>query len=180
VKAAAAQIAREDRRRRERVEEAADFCADVVLSGWQSMVADRASTYITQATWQQLFRGRHRKRCQALARYAAQLLAGKQAIHAAVGSLAFSLLGRLGSGDFARAMAAELVSSLPLPFDAKIVAAARGLQASGVVLCLANGSALTHCQCLIDLALSETKERVRSILKAATTDWANLRAYPSR
>jgi len=177
---AAAQAARADQRRRERVEEAADFCADVALSGWQVLVADRAGAYLTQATWKQLFRGRHRKRCQALAQYAARMLAGKQGIHTAMGSLASSLLARLGSGDIAQAMAAELVSSLPLPFDAKIVAAARGLQASGVALCLANGSDLTRCQCFIDLALSETKERVSSILKAATTDWVNLRSYPPR
>jgi hypothetical protein len=162
------------------VQKAADFCAGAVQSGWQTAVTDRAAAYITQATWQQLFRGRHRKRCQALARSAAQLLAGKQQIHKAMGSLASSLLGRRSSGDFARAMAAELVSSLPLPIDAKIIAAARGLQASGIVVCLANGTDLTRCQCFIDLALSETKERVGAILTAATANWVGLQAFPSR
>jgi hypothetical protein len=96
-----------------------------------------------------------------------------------MGSLASSLLGRMGSGDFARAMAAELVSSLPLPIDAKIIAAARGLQASGIVVCLANGTDLTRCQCFTDLALSKTKDRVSAILTAATANWTGLQAYPS-
>ena len=94
-----------------------------------------------------------------------------------MGSLASSLLGRMGSGDFARAMGAELVSRLPLPIDAKIIAAARGLQASGIVLCLANGTEMTRCQCIIDLALSEAKDRVGSILTAATADWTGFQAF---
>src|SRR5436190_19931135 len=67
----------------------------------------------------------------------------------------------------------------PLPIDAKIIAAARGLQASGIVLCVANRTEITRCQCFIELALSETKERVGGILMAATTDWTRLQAYPS-
>jgi hypothetical protein len=170
----------EERRRRARIEEAAEFCSGVLQSGWQTTVAERAATYISQATWNQLFRGRHRKRCQSLARAAAQLLAGKQRIHKTMGSLASSLLGRMGSGDFSRAMAAELISNLPLPIDAKIIAAARGLQATGIVLCLASNSDLTRCQCFIDLALSETKERVSAILTAATSDWTGLRVFTPR
>lgn len=33
---------------------------------------------------------------------------------------------------------------------------------------------LTQCQCFIDLALAETKERVRKILAAAMSDWTGL------
>ena len=47
--------------------------------------------------------------------------------------------------------------------DAKIIAATHGLQASGIVLFLANGSDLARCRCSIDLALSDTRERFGSI-----------------
>lgn len=116
----------------------------------------------------------------ALAQAAANLLAGGNAIHNALGFLASRRVRFLGSGDAAQAFAGELVSVLPLPFDAKIVAAARGVQATGVLLCVMSGSDLTRCQCFIDLALAETKARVKKILVMATTDWARLRAFPPR
>ena len=72
------------------------------------------------------------------------------------------------------------MSALPLPFDAKIAAAARGGQATGVLLCVMSGSDLTRCQCFIDLALAETKAQVKKILVMAMTDWTRLRAFPPK
>jgi hypothetical protein len=39
------------------------------------------------------------------------------------------------------------------------------------VLCLSRGDQLSRCQSFIDLALDETKERVKRILLAAMEDW---------
>jgi hypothetical protein len=64
--------------------------------------------------------------------------------------------------------------------DAKLVATARGVQVTGVLLCLANGDDLTRCQCFIDLALTETKTRVKKVLVAAMTDWTGLAAFPPK
>jgi hypothetical protein len=36
---------------------------------------------------------------------------------------------------------------------------------------------LTHCQCFIDLALNETKERMKKLLAAAVDDWAHLARF---
>ena len=104
----------------------------------------------------------------------------RERIHNALGFLASRGVRFLGGGDAAQAFADELMSALPLPFDAKIVAAARGVQATGVLLCVMSGSDLTRCQCFIDLALAETKAQVKKILVMAMTDWTRLRAFPPK
>lgn len=48
-----------------------------------------------------------------------------------------------------------------------------GLQMVGIVLCLSAGSPLSQCQSFIDLALVESKERVKQILVGAMDDWTN-------
>lgn len=37
--------------------------------------------------------------------------------------------------------------------------------------------ALTECECFIDLALAETKERVNQILVASMSDWTSLKKF---
>ena len=66
-----------------------------------------------------------------------------------------------------------------LPVDAKFTAVARGVQLTGIMLCLAAGRDLTHCPCFIELALNETKDRVKKILTAALDDWTNLASFPA-
>jgi hypothetical protein len=62
-----------------------------------------------------------------------------------------------------------------------MTAVARGIQITGIVLCLMDGRDLTQCECFIDLALAETKERVSRILEAALSDWAKLAEFgPNR
>ena len=41
--------------------------------------------------------------------------------------------------------------------DAKLVATARGVQVTGVLLCLVNDDDLRQCQCFIDLSLEQAK-----------------------
>lgn len=152
----------------------------MVYSGWPEAVADRATSYVSQATWDRLFRGRRRKRCKALAQIAAAFLEAKDTIHGILGSLASSLLAFFGVGDATQAFAEELVTNLPLPMDAKIIAAARGIQVTGILLCVVNGDDLERCQCFIDLALELTKTQVKKLLVVAADDWINLSAFPRR
>lgn len=87
----------------------------------------------------------------------------------------------MGGGDAARAFAEELASKIPIgPVDAKMVAVARGVQVAGILLCVMDDRDLTQCQCFIDLALAETKERVQRMLVAAMSDWTNLARFPAR
>ena len=163
-----------------RTEEAARFCADSLSTTWQDAVADRISDYAGTA-WERLKRSRRIRNCKALARLAAAVLEGRQKLHELAGRSFGWLTDRLGAGDVTRAFAAELAANISLgPIDAKAIALARGLQVSGVVLCVMDQNDLTKCQCFIDLALSETKERVQAILVAGMSDWAGLARFGPR
>lgn len=160
-----------------RIEEAAKFCADSLSTTWQDALADRISDY-AGTTWERLKRSRRRRNCKALARLAVAVLKGKQQIHQLVGRSFGWIAGLFGADDFTRSFAAELAANMPLgPIDAKAVAVARGLQISGIVLCIMDNRDLTECECFSDLALAETKERVKQILIAGMSDWAGLARF---
>lgn len=152
--------------------------ADVLTDGWQDAVAARASTYVSERTWRRVLRGRARRRCAALATTARAILQGKTTMHDLVGRSAGSLLGLLGAGAVEQQLARELVRRIPLPPDAKLTAAARGVQVTGVLLCLSRGEELARCECFVDLALAETKEHVKALLLAAVDDWTGLAVGP--
>lgn len=160
-----------------RIEEAAKFCADSLSATWQDALADRISDY-AGTTWERLKRSRRRRNCKALARLAAAVLKGKQQIHQLVGRSFGWIAGLFGADDFTRSFAAELAANIPLgPIDVKAVAVARGLQISGIVLCIMDNRDLTKCECFSELALAETKERVKQILIAGMNDWAGLARF---
>jgi len=124
-----------------------------------------------------LSRSRRKRNCKALARIARSILEAKTQIHKAVGKLFGWAAGVLGAGDPARAFTEELMSNVPLPIDAKMVAVARGVQVAGILLCVMDNRDLTECECFIDLALAETMERVKQILVAAVSDWSGLARF---
>ena len=101
----------------------------------------------------------------------------KKQIHRTVGTLVGWAADALGANGAARAFTEELASSIPLPTDAKMIAVARGIQVAGILLCVMDNRDLTKCECFIDLALAETKERVNQILVAAMSDWASLARF---
>ena len=105
------------------------------------------------------------------------MLGAKTQIHKAAGKLFGWVVGALGAGDAARAFTEELISNIPLPIDAKMIAVARGVQVAGILLCAMEDRDLTECECFIDLALAETKERVKQILVAAMSDWVDLARF---
>jgi hypothetical protein len=166
--------------RQRRIEEAADWCTSVVTNEWREAVADRASDYVTDATWRLLFSTRRRRRCRLLAEAAAKMLAWKKQAHQLVGDLAVWLVSLFTGDRIVRKLTHELASNIPLPYEAKVVAVARGTQIIGILLCVVNGDDLRRCQCFIDLALEETKTIVKKILLAAVDDWAGLAAFPVR
>lgn len=163
-------------RERRIVEEAASFCSDVLVEGWKETVADRANTYVTEPTWSKLMR-RDRRRCRLLADLAKAILAGKKALHDLVGSVTARIASFLGFTRVEQQFARELAERIPLPPDAQLVAAARGVQVAGVFVCVANNDDLMRCQCFIDLALEEAKSRVRALLIAGMDDWRDLAAF---
>ena len=165
---------------RDRVRQAAEFCADSLSGGWQEAVAERLTDY-AGSTWQRLKRSHRKRNCDALARLAGSILEAKTQVHKAVGRMFSWAAGALGADAAARAFTEELATNIPLgPIDAKMVAVARGVQVAGIVLCAMDGRDLTECQCFIDLALAETKERVAQILGAAMSDWSGLARFTPR
>jgi hypothetical protein len=158
------------------VREAAVFCADSLSDGWQQAVADRATDY-AQTAWERLSRSRRKRNCKALAEIARSILAAKTQVHKAVGGLFGWAAGALGAGDAAQAFYQELMSNIPLPIDAKMIAVARGVQVAGILLCVMDGRDLSKCECFRDLALAETKERVSQILVAGMSDWTSLKRF---
>ncbi len=150
----------------------------MLTGSWQDAVTDRVASYITSpATRRRLVRRRPRRQCRALALLAAAILAGKQQAHDLVGQSAGWVVSRLGAGEVAQVVARELAARLPLPSDAQLVAVARGLQITGILLCVVDGRDLTRCPCFIDLALAESKTRVKQCLVAALDDWTGLAAF---
>lgn len=111
---------------------------------------------------------------------ARSILAAKAQIHEAFGKMIGWSFGRLGAGGAARAFAKELASNIPLPIDVKMIAVARGVQIAGILLCVMDDRELTECECFIDLALTETMDRVKQILVAAMSDWVNLARFRPR
>ncbi|MFD0782424.1 hypothetical protein ACFQZ8_00575 [Micromonospora azadirachtae] len=135
---------------------------------------------MTEETWKRLFARRRRRRCKLLAQTAATVLAGKKMLHDWVGGVAGWLAALLGGDRVVQSFARQLASNIPLPPDAKMVAAARGLQVVGVLLCVLNGDDLRRCQCFIDLALEETKTQLKKILLAAMEDWTALAHFAAK
>lgn len=164
--------------KRERVKKAADYCSDIFTDGWVAAVADQATKYVVSDTWHRMFSSRG-KQCQALARIAQRILAARDQLHDWLGEFIAWLLSLVNIGTAARDFAGELAANIPIPvIDLKIVAVSRGVQVSGIVLCVARNEDLTRCQCFIDLALTETKTRVKKILVLATGDWVKLAEHP--
>jgi hypothetical protein len=158
----------------DRVDIAAEFCADALIDGWPEAVASQAEKCITDKTWNRLFGKRRQGDCKVLADMAKSLLAGKKALHDFVGSVASRVVGWLGAQSVERAVVNELAQRIPIPvIDQKTVVVARGLQMIGILLCLSQGIPLNRCQSFIDLELTETKERVKQTLVAAMDDWAS-------
>ncbi|MGH3942526.1 MAG: hypothetical protein ACRDTG_28670 [Pseudonocardiaceae bacterium] len=157
-----------------RVEQAVAFCADVATSSWQEAVTEQALGCITDKTWERLFDGHRQQECKILADMAKGVLDGKKALHDLIGSVASRVASWLGGGSVEQAVARELARRIPIPVvDQKAAVVARGLQMVGIVLCLSVGSPLSQCQSFIDLALVESKERVKQILVGAMDDWTN-------
>lgn len=166
-----------DAEKRDRLNAAAVFCADSLSSGWREAVADRISDY-AQNTWKRLFRFRRRRNCKELAEMAREILNAKDQIHKLAGELAGDAASTVAIRGPALPFTKEVAANIPInPIDLKMTAVARGIQISGVLLCVTSGRDLTKCQCFVDMALMESKETVRRILVQGMSDWASLGRY---
>ncbi|MFB6397070.1 hypothetical protein [Polymorphospora lycopeni] len=138
---------------------------------------------MSPTTWNSTRKAVGAGKCRALARLARGILTGQQRLHLTIGDFAGWVVGRLGSPPFARRLAEEIASRVPLPFiDDNAVIAARGVQIIGITMCALDGRNLIDCACFQDVVIEEGKARVQELLGAAAQDWVELRllAYQER
>lgn len=156
------------------MEAVARFCADA-LGGWGAVnIADRATTYVSDETWRALVKKHRRRGCDDLAQLARDIFKGKEHLHDVVARSAGGLLGFLGRSRIERTFAQELARTIPLPVDAQLSAAARGLQIAGIYVCFVGNQNLADCACLRDVFKVEGKERLAQLMQGAVGDWREL------
>ncbi|GAA1179018.1 hypothetical protein GCM10009654_40320 [Streptomyces hebeiensis] len=115
---------------------------------------------------------RHSRRgCDDLALLARRILLGKDQLHDVVGRAAGGLFGLLGRPRIERVFAQELARRIPLPVDAQLSTAARGLQIAGIYVCVVGKQSLTDCACLHDVLIVDGQERLQQLLQGALEDW---------
>lgn len=155
----------------EQLEQAVNLCSEIVSDGGAAVIAERATTYVTDETWKRLVKNHKRGGCDDLAELARSILKGKERLHAGIGQVAGGLLGFFRRPRIERMFAQELVSKIPLPVDGKLAAAARGLQVAGVYVCIVRGQQMSSCACLLDILKVEGKVRLKRLMENSLEDW---------
>lgn len=150
---------------RDRVEKVAEFVSDVVVDGWCDAVAAQTEELLDPDDWNRLFGRRRNRDCKALSCAAKDLLELKAAAHDAIGAGVGVLVKGTGGGAVEQALATSLAKKIPIPGEEQIELVARGIQLVGIAVCLQAGRRLTRCQCFVDLALSQTQDRVKDLLQ---------------
>lgn len=140
----------------------ADALTDGVSSAIASRVANRVADYLGRLGAWRLRRQRRRWAavdCQALADSARAVLALKQKTHELTGQAVSALLPE-GTPHFHRMLVRKIAEKVPLPWDVKLEAIARGLHVIGIWMCLVQNLPLEHCPCLQMYAVARFKERI--------------------
>ncbi|MEV0193395.1 hypothetical protein AB0I39_33305 [Kitasatospora purpeofusca] len=161
---------------RAEADSAAQHCIDLVSGGGSNAIASQALRYTSESTWNALLEQQRGRGCESLARLARTLLDGKKSLHSMVGAIVGRLWVALGRPRIEQVFARELASRMPLPFGHEVAAAARGLQAAGILICLADAGPIQDCACLKDLLANEGRAQFENLLYGAFDDWSSLPA----
>jgi hypothetical protein len=155
--------------------EAATLCAEAIRS--QGVVAafeSQITDYVSEKLVEELAKNWDGRQCEEIAKLARGLLAVKSYFYRILRIVLNWLMLRMGYGETARFFACQLVVAVPVVWYAKLVAAARILQISGICLCLINDRSLKECRCLHDLVLFEGKEAINRLMTGAVHDWREI------
>lgn len=145
----------------------------MVTTSWQEAAESRATAALTRSLADSLRRRRHRH-CAALASLSHHVMREKSRLHDLAGSVAAFTFRYSGASLFTQRVAFHLVRGLPHPWDIKLTVAARGMQATGILICLLGGNALATCPCFQDLALGLTKDQLKEFVHGMGQDWLRL------
>lgn len=163
--------------RERQLADAADYCIAVLQDGYAQATIEKASEYLSEETMKRLEREWHGKSCRGLARIAKIIISFKSKLHGIVGDWAARTYALFRSGKLEGMIVREIAAKIPLPWDHKLVVAARGTQVIGISMCFLNGDDLTKCQCFIDLVLDEGKEFLGKLIQAGMKDWIGLSEF---
>jgi hypothetical protein len=141
-----------------------------VLASFESQITD----YVSELVVEELEKNWDGRQCGEIARLARGLLSIKGYFYRFLQVIVSWVMSKLGYGDLARFFACQLVTAVPVVWNAKLVSAARILQVTGICLCIMNDRSLTECECLHDLVLFEGKEAISRLMTAAVHDWREI------
>jgi hypothetical protein len=152
-------------------EAAATALADALTGGVSSAIASRLSGRVVDYLGRLgAYRLRWQRRkwaavdCRALAETARAVLALKRKTHELTGEAVGALLPE-GTPGFHRMLVRKIAEKVPLPWDAKLEAIARGLQVIGIWMCLVQNLPLERCACLQMFGVELLKERVEQSIE---------------
>ncbi|OFB38785.1 hypothetical protein Manayef4_21295 [Frankia sp. CgMI4] len=150
-------------------------------SGPREVIIGRATEYVSDQMWQRLTRSWSGRRCSALAKLARTILDAQDRLREGLAEVTDRTLELLNRSSIERQFAAELVKRLPLPtVGENLIATARGLQVTGIVVCVAESRPLTECACFTDVVRVEGQDKVKSLITAGMADWAGLGTIDTR
>jgi hypothetical protein len=149
-------------------EAAASLLAEILTEGVKPTLADRATDRVVDYLgWPGARYQRRRKwtdlDCQLLADTAQAVLGLKRRSHEVVGTAVEQLLPP-ETPRFHRHLVKKIAKKLPLPWDAKLAAIARGLQVFGIWMCMVQDR-LERCACLRMLGPQVIKEHVKRYIE---------------
>jgi hypothetical protein len=144
----------------------ADALTDGISSAIASRLSDRVVDYLGRLGAYRLRRQRRRWAevdCRALADTARAVLALKKKTHELTGEAVSALLPE-GTPRFHRMLVKKIAEKVPLPWDVKLEAIARGLQVIGIWLCVVQNLPLERCACLQMFGVALFKERIEQCI----------------
>ena len=154
--------------------EAATLCSNVILG--QDVLAafeGQITGYVSAQVMNELAEHWDGRGCEEVAKIARGLLGVKGYFTKILQVTLNWLMEKTGFGAYPRLVACQLISAIPLPWNAKLVAAARVLQVTGICLCFSRGR-LMECRCLHDLVRFEGMQAIGRLLTGAIHDWREI------
>lgn len=149
---------------------AIEIACELATEGWRDVAATRLETMLSVEIWPDFWENRNGTICDTLAAAARTILNAKAIVEDAVGNAAASVVAQAGGGtlqcELARQGAKLLIRKIPLPGQADLVATARGLQATGIVICLGTNR-IERCRCLADVEEEVGQAALKDALRNA-------------
>jgi hypothetical protein len=151
------------------------MCADAMLArSLDGAVRQKLVDIVGEKTVDLLTEDWDGTQCDELAKAARKLLGLKSLFQKFLGYLVTRIMASLGHGDQVSGFAGELVKAVPVPWFAKVAAAARIIQLTGIWLCFINDRKLADCECMTDLVKFESIEVLGALLAAGAQDWRQI------